>query len=104
MIQSRSLFYRHTMKKTTASILSIAIALLGGFVDADAKKRQEGLIKSVVSAYESNHSFEMPAAGTIEVAFSPSEGSEPLVIKVIDSAKKELRILSYSFTSAPIVA
>jgi len=33
-----------------------------------------------------------------------AERSEPFVIKVIDSATKELRVLSYSFTSAPIVA
>ena len=45
----------------------------------------------------------MPAAGTVEVAFSPNEGSEHLVIKVIDSAKSELCLLSYSFTSVPVV-
>src|SRR5689334_23301871 len=46
----------------------------------------------------------VPAAGTIEVAFSPNEGSEALVVKVIDSAKTELRVLSYSFTSAAVVS
>jgi len=72
--------------------------------DAFAKKKHETLLDSVVNSYESNHSFQVPATGAIEVAFSPSEGSESLVIKVIDSAKSELRILSYSFTSAPITA
>lgn len=42
------------------------------------------------------------AAGTIEVAFSPNEGAEALVIKVINSAHNEIRMLSYSFTSAPV--
>jgi phosphatidylserine/phosphatidylglycerophosphate/cardiolipin synthase-like enzyme len=45
-----------------------------------------------------------PAVGTREVAFSPSGGAEALVVKVIDSAKSELRVLAYSFTSAPITA
>ncbi len=46
--------------------------------------------------------FEMPAMGTLEVAFSPNEGSEELVIKAIDSSRREIRGLAYSFTNAPI--
>ncbi len=46
---------------------------------------------------------EIPVAGHIEVAFSPNEGSEELVIKAIDSSHTEIRVLAYSFTSAPIV-
>ncbi|WP_432262980.1 phospholipase D family protein [Cupriavidus sp. TMH.W2] len=48
--------------------------------------------------------MQVPATGTIEVAFSPNEGSEALVVKVIDSAKTEIRLLAYSFTSAPVTA
>ena len=48
-------------------------------------------------------SFVVPAAGEIEVAFSPNEGSERLVLKVIDSAKSEIKMLAYSFTSTPVV-
>jgi len=44
----------------------------------------------------------IPAVGQIEVAFSPNEGSEALVVKVIGSAKKEVLLLAYSFTSAPV--
>jgi phosphatidylserine/phosphatidylglycerophosphate/cardiolipin synthase-like enzyme len=44
----------------------------------------------------------VPATGAIEVAFSPDEGSEALVLKVIDSARHDIRMLSYSFTSAPV--
>ena len=51
---------------------------------------------------DSTQPFEVPATGTIEVAFSPNEGSEALVIKTIDSAKSEIKVLAYSFTSAPI--
>jgi len=46
--------------------------------------------------------FQVPAAGSIEVAFSPNEGSEDLVVKAIDSAQKEILGLAYSFTSAPV--
>jgi phosphatidylserine/phosphatidylglycerophosphate/cardiolipin synthase-like enzyme len=92
------------MNKTTLSLFAIAVAVTLGVGDADAKKKNESLIDTVVRAYQSNHTFTMPAAGTLEVAFSPDEGGEALVIKVIDAAKSELRVLSYSFTSAPVTA
>lgn len=51
-------------------------------------------------------SHQLPAKGTLEVAFSPNEGGEKLIIKVIESAAKErngeILMLAYSFTSAPI--
>ena len=59
-------------------------------------------MERAVESIQDHRSYEVPAVGSIEVAFSPNEGSEPLVIKVIDSAKTELRILSYSFTSARV--
>ena len=46
--------------------------------------------------------FEIPAAGTLEVAFSPNEGTEELVIKAIDSSRHEIRGLAYSFTNPAI--
>jgi len=49
-----------------------------------------------------SNSISVPATGNLEVAFSPNEGSEALVIKVIHSARTSLRVLSYSFTSAPV--
>lgn len=42
------------------------------------------------------------AKGTMEVAFSPDGGGERIVIKVIDAAQSEIKVLAYSFTSAPI--
>jgi phosphatidylserine/phosphatidylglycerophosphate/cardiolipin synthase-like enzyme len=42
------------------------------------------------------------AKGTMEAAFSPDGGGERLVIKVIDAAQSEIKVLAYSFTSAPI--
>ncbi len=37
-----------------------------------------------------------------EVAFSPSGGAQGLVIKVIESARQEVNMLAYSFTSAQV--
>jgi phosphatidylserine/phosphatidylglycerophosphate/cardiolipin synthase-like enzyme len=71
---------------------------------ADARKKSPSLVEAAAEAYEENHSVRMPATGLVEVAFSPTEGSEALVVKVIDSAKRELRVLSYSFTSARVTA
>jgi phosphatidylserine/phosphatidylglycerophosphate/cardiolipin synthase-like enzyme len=92
------------MKNLRVTFLSLALLALAFTTAADARKKSESLVDAVVDAYEANHSFMMPAAGTIEVAFSPNEGSEALFVKVIDSAKSELRVLSYSFTSAPVTS
>src|SRR5438876_6694540 len=88
------------MNKHYITALALALAIAA---PADARKKPETIVDAVV-AYQASQSFAMPAAGTIEVAFSPNEGSEALVVKVIDSAKSELRVLSYSFTSAPVTA
>ena len=44
----------------------------------------------------------VPAVGSIEVAFSPNEGAEQLVIKAIESAQFDIHLMAYSFTSAPV--
>ena len=41
--------------------------------------------------------------GRIEVAFSPEGGAEDLVLKTINSAQREIRLLAYSFTAAGVV-
>jgi len=54
--------------------------------------------------------FSLPAAarvvveagGRLEVAFSPNEGSQALVVKTIAAAQREIHMLAYSFTSAPV--
>jgi phosphatidylserine/phosphatidylglycerophosphate/cardiolipin synthase-like enzyme len=82
----------------------IAAVMAGTLVVPAAQARKpRSLVDQVVEAYQSTQSSTVPAAGTVEVAFSPNEGSEHLVIKVIDSATRELDLLSYSFTSVPVV-
>ena len=46
---------------------------------------------------------QVPGTQLIEVAFSPNEGSEDLVVKVIQSARSSIGVAAYSFTS-PVVA
>ena len=95
------------MKRTriaSLATLAVALALALPAPSVLARKNRDALLESATGADDSNHTFEIPATGNLEVAFSPAEGSEALVIKVVDSARTELRILAYSFTSAPITA
>jgi phosphatidylserine/phosphatidylglycerophosphate/cardiolipin synthase-like enzyme len=45
----------------------------------------------------------VPGTQVIEVAFSPNEGSEDLVVKAIQSARSSIGVAAYSFTS-PVIA
>lgn len=38
----------------------------------------------------------------VEAAFSPSGGAEALVVRVIESSRREINVMAYSFTSAPV--
>ena len=38
----------------------------------------------------------------LEAAFSPGGGAQGLVIRVIESARQEINVMAYSFTSAPV--
>jgi phosphatidylserine/phosphatidylglycerophosphate/cardiolipin synthase-like enzyme len=39
----------------------------------------------------------------VQVAFSPHGGAEALVLKTVDSARRSIRLMAYSFTAAPVV-
>lgn len=77
----------------------VVIGLIAALCNAEVRARGRA-----AHAEESDNvaSVQLPAAGTLEVAFSPNEGSQALVVKVIDSAKSELLVLAYSFTSAAV--
>lgn len=82
-----------------------AILVVGALTWAGAAASgTSGLLGRALEAFEAGHTYSVPAAGTLEVGFSPNEGAEQLVVKVIDSARLEIKVLAYSFTSAPIVA
>lgn len=47
-----------------------------------------------------------PACATVadvQVAFSPDGGAERLVLDTINSAKRSIRVMAYSFTAEPVV-
>lgn len=95
------------MKKVFFSlVVAICLASTGS---AQAYGHGYGLAEKALKEVEgvfTNRTADVPAKGRLEVAFSPDEGSEKLVIKVIDSASKvergEILMLTYSFTSAPV--
>lgn len=89
-----------TVRLSLVASLIAGLALAGG--TALAKRKPRGLVEQVEQAVSEHHSYQVPATGTVEVAFSPDEGSENLVLKVIASAHHDIRMLSYSFTSAPV--
>ena len=62
---------------------------------------REPLLADALHAVEARP-YHAPSIGQIEVAFSPRAGATELVIKVISSAKKTIRVAAYSFTSKPI--
>lgn len=97
------------MKSRKRSIqLALILALIATFALAPdtalaSRKKPTLDTNSDVVDNTDTPSFQIPSAGTLEVAFSPNEGSEALVIKVIDSARHDIHVLAYSFTSAPVV-
>ena len=58
----------------------------------------------VIRSFARSRPVAAPAGQQIEVGFSPSQGAEEVVLKVINSSTKSLRVAAYSFTSAPVVS
>lgn len=90
-------FVKHVAFDLVAVCLMV-VAVLSG---APAHARTKGIAALAREAMEPG-SVQVQAAGVLEVAFSPDEGAEALVIKVINSASREIKMLSYSFTSATV--
>lgn len=92
------------MKLQKPSIVTMALlaAMMLFATNVQALDLTKYLAK-VATSFENNASTTMPATGTLEVAFSPDEGAQALVLKVINTSKTEIHMLAYSFTSAPVV-
>ena len=58
----------------------------------------------VLRSFSAGRPVSAPAGQQIEVGFSPKQGAEEVVLKVINSSTKSLRVAAYSFTSAPVVS
>ena len=85
---------------TRSLVLGLGLGLALG---APALGLASNPLTRLLETWGGSQSTQLAAAGTLEVAFSPAEGSEALIIKTIQSAKREICMLTYSFTSAPVV-
>lgn len=56
----------------------------------------------VVFSFNAYASTPINSGASFDVGFSPNDGSLPLVINTINSAKKSIHVAAYSFTSKPI--
>ena len=97
------------MKKILLTLI-LATAYFG--VSAKSGDAVEMLVDQVLektgdllrgAVVRSGGSAQAPGTQFIEVAFSPREGSEDLVVKVIQSARSSIGVAAYSFTS-PVIA
>lgn len=50
----------------------------------------------------SSLTFSMPAAGTVDICFTPDEDCTGQIVREINAARQEVLLQGYSFTSAPI--
>lgn len=62
------------------------------------------LVAQALGAMKSGKTYDAPAAGRIEVAFSPDAGAEGLVVKAIDSARVSAKGMGYGFTNPAVAA
>lgn len=91
---------RHSNMRLIHTLLTfLALAFAGGGVHASSHRHFADAIESAMAP----GSQTVPGTGTIEFAFSPNEGAEQLEVKAINSSKREIRMMAYSFTSAPVV-
>jgi len=96
-----------TPRPVTTAIATVAFALAGLTLLAPTtalarKSAAERLVEQGYAALTAGGPVTLPATGELEVAFSPHGGCTALVVKVINSAQHSIRVLAYSFTSAPI--
>jgi phosphatidylserine/phosphatidylglycerophosphate/cardiolipin synthase-like enzyme len=87
------------------SAYTVALAGLTLLAPTNALARRssaEHRLENAYAAATTESPVKVQATGELEVAFSPHGGSTALVVKVIESAKVSIRVLAYSFTSAPI--
>lgn len=85
------------MKRFAIIAAAVLVTAVGNAQTADVlRQRGEGTWRLTKADIQN--------VGNISAAFSPNGGAELLVTKVIDSAKKSIRVMAYSFTSASITS
>lgn len=76
--------------------------LLVALISLPAFSKQPNLLDELLQRFHS-HTDTAPATAQIESGFSPEGGAERLILKIIHSADKKIRLASYSFTSPTVV-
>jgi phosphatidylserine/phosphatidylglycerophosphate/cardiolipin synthase-like enzyme len=95
--------YRSPRLFLLATVAALSLALAPA---AHARKSRSALAKAVESAVAGAlepGSTTVAGTGQVEYAFSPREGAQELVVKVIRSSRHDIRMLAYALTSAPVV-
>lgn len=83
------------------SVLPVVLATVFAYA-APAVARQSALFDELSQAVHARID-QAPATAEIETGFSPDGDAEQLILKVINSARHDLRLAAYSFTSPKIV-
>lgn len=68
----------------------------------DAHGRQPTLVDEISRAIQARTDT-APASAQVEAGYSPGGGAERLVLKVIHTSRKSIRLAAYSFTSPNVV-
>lgn len=91
------------MKFHTRLAVTRAIVGATALADAGAQSRPADVLELIEQSVQSS-ATRITATGEVEYAFSPRQGADRVVLKVIAAAHSELRVLAYSFTSGPVTA
>lgn len=101
-----SLLRRSAWRIASTAMVGMVLSTIWAAMPAAAGRHggMPPLIAQAMGAISSSKTYEVPAAGRMEVAFSPNAGALGLVLKAIDSAEKggSVKVMAYSFTSAPV--
>lgn len=85
-----------------ANSLLLSAALLFASITAHARDVSH-VAEALVALVSAPQAPVVGQAARIEVGFSPEGTAEDLIVKVIGSAKSDIKVLAYSFTSPAIV-
>jgi len=85
--------------KQSVRVAAFLLLIFSGMADSTAWNKVAGKLAQNID----DRPVAVQHNEAIEYAFSPDKGAEKLVLKVIDSAQSEIRMMAYSMTSAPVV-
>ncbi len=90
-----------TMKHIAA--LFLALCCLAAAPGVHARSVKDQVLQRIESAMEPG-ATQVPATGQVEFAFSPRGGAEGLILKVIGTSQRDVRMMAYALTNPKVVA